>query len=476
MLPYTSKFYCNGTIFDSTGDVSQQYISLHAQDKLLYYLRDNTGVVDVQQTETEEVSTVQATTNNKPVNSIVATDAGVVGFDGYDAKFFDERSVLHVYNNNQLIYESLDYSSRIVLLSSATSIRDFFIDLSSNYYVVHNTSKLTKFSKDRIVQYSIAADAVATQLSAVMASDAAPELLAIDCVSEYTSGSKVEYPVVLGRINTGQLFLAKVDETSAMFVAAQMLPASGEYFLHGDRRRPNYNLTNYDYLARKHHSTKNTLTFKLTLKNTYNNRDVTHVELPVDVSVFTTGYHHFAFKMSSTEGLVELLVDGRTHATAQIPTTNYTFQDVTYDSLGVGATYFSNNLPLFKKLKQLHNYVIDNCSIKQFKIYDKSLSNDEIRNLTYLNTKMNDLIASLPCGQRNEIDQIERMFSFNVPGNRSNSVNVVVKNSGINNPDIQSQAQTIILDRLQRTLPATTRINRIIFKDNQLTLNQRLSS
>ena len=74
MLPYTSKFYCNGTIFDSTGDVSQQYISLHAQDKLLYYLRDNTGVVDVQQTETEEVSTVQATTNNKPVNSIVATD------------------------------------------------------------------------------------------------------------------------------------------------------------------------------------------------------------------------------------------------------------------------------------------------------------------------------------------------------------------------------------------------------------------
>jgi hypothetical protein len=53
---------------------------------------------------------------------------------------------------------------------------------------------------------------------------------------------------------------------------------------------------------------------------------------------------------------------------------------------------------------------------------------------------------------------------------------VVIKNSDVTNPEIQNQIRDVIAERLQKTLPATTRINQIVFKDVQPTLNARLSS
>ena len=84
--------------------------------------------------------------------------------------------------------------------------------------------------------------------------------------------------------------------------------------------------------------------------------------------------------------------------------------------------------------------------------------------MTYNGVQMQDAVLSLPSDQRNELDQIERAFKLNVPANKSNNINILIKNSQINDTNIQDQLKVIIRDRLQQILPANVNINEITFK------------
>ena len=84
--------------------------------------------------------------------------------------------------------------------------------------------------------------------------------------------------------------------------------------------------------------------------------------------------------------------------------------------------------------------------------------------MTYNGAQMQDAVLSLPSDQRNELDQIERAFKLNVPANKSNNINILIKNSQINDTNIQNQLKVIIRDRLQQILPANVNINEITFK------------
>lgn len=467
MLPYTSKFYANGTIFDSVGDVGSSYISSYVDGDVIYFLRNTSGEVDAYNTHSEEIVATRAiaAVGVESVSAIVHKKGVVYGFDGYNVKPFDDESVIYLKDENKLIQERYDFTNRVTLLSSATVIKDFIVH-KSDYIVLHNDATISKFNHARILQYTFTVTASSPSLTGIMSSDASPQLISIDVVREYTDQGLKEYPIVMGSINTGQLFFAKIDQSTQSLYDAKMIDAQGEYLPVSSSKHVNYNLTNYSYLVRTHSGDKNTLTFKITLKNTYNNRDTRDVSIPVDVSVFTTGYHHFAFKLDTVRGEVALMVDGRSYARVSIPSVDYTFQDITYESLCVGATYFANNVPLFKKLKQPNYYMTDNCKLKQFKVYDKALTDEEMRMLTYKNTKINDMVASFPCGQRNEVDQIERLFSFNVPGSKSNSVNIVIKNSELVDAALQERVKAAVVERIKKVLPVTTVINEVRFKQS----------
>lgn len=477
MLPYTAKFYANGTIFDSVGQSNQQYIATYREDNTVYYMRSY-AIVEGYNIYNEQVSTQEALVRagETDVKSLIVNQGIAYAFQGYTAKPFDDTSVMYITDNNTLVKDTYDFSSRQTLLSSGSYIRDFFIDEQLSYYVIHNRNTLTKFTKDRIVDYTIKVSASASYFANIVPLTADPELITIDKVREHTNTGVRQYPVVLGRINTGQMFLARVDDITNLLSNVTMLALSGTFYPHNDSRHVNYNLTNYAPIQRKYKNRTQELLFKMTLKNIYNNTDVHQIEIPVDTSVFTTGGHHFVFRLNSTRGTISLFVDGREYKTVSIPSVDYTFQDITQESMCVGTTYFYNNIPLFAKLRQPNYYMANNCSVKQFKIYDKAVTNDEVRLLMYNNTNIDDLMISLPCGQRNEIDQIERIFSFNVPGNRSNYINVIVKDSDINNAQLQEKVREVLTEKLKKVLPVATKINSITFKNTKLTFNRRVSS
>ena len=462
MIPYTAKFLSNGAVIDSVGRKNEKYISVYNTADTIYYLKDVTGSVESLNIKTESISSFKAVMPvvNTEVYSVVEWQGNVYAFAGYNAEPFDDTSVLYIQDNTKLVVESYDRSVKATLLSSYTGIRDFLINDDMSYFVIHNTNNISKFSRERNFIYTIAVSSIDNT------SNDKIELLSIDYVREYSDQGLREYPIVVGTSLSGTFF-GKIDEKTHTIHSTVLIPISRPYYKFGDVRKFNTKLTNYSFLRRTYKKTipDNTLIFKLKLINIYNNRDVVVAEMPFNVSKFSSGYHHISFRIDAVKGFLCLFVDGKEVNRVSIPAGQYIFQDITQESLGVGATYFYNNVPLFKQLKQNNFYFIDNCKIKQFRIYNKALSDNEIRFLTYNGTDIEDLVVNFPCDQRVGLDQIDRQFTLNVSGHKSNSVNIIIKNSNITNPALQTYIKDVVVEKLKTVLPATTKIVDITFND-----------
>jgi hypothetical protein len=473
MIPLITKFKSSAVLYDSLGGVVNSYISLTYDKDYIHFLKDSIGTVLTYNTVTEETLNTSVTSTSS-IYSILKYDDTLYGFNGYDAKPFVEDTVLYVKDKNKLVQESYNKVVHITHLQSSTEIRDFMLDDNFNYYVLHNKNTISKFSKDRIRSYTFsvipAVSSIFNSLS-VMPNDEI-ELLKIDYVREYTNNGLSSYPIVLGKIKNGtgdsllapsQMFLGKIDEVNKTIYEAIFVPLTGTYYSYGDSKRVNYNLTNYEYL-KKNYTSKDQLTFKVVLQNVYNNKDLIRLEIPISTYLFKSENHHFAFRLDGVNGTVSVFVDGKETKTVNIQKGRYIFQDIFTDSMNVGRTYFNNNISLTEYLNQPNYYYTNNATLKRFKIFNKSLSNNEIEFEMFSGIKMQDLVVSLPCDQRNELDGIERQFKLDTTGNKSNKINLIVKNSQITNTNLQNQLKDIIFEKLKKVLPITTTINNIEFR------------
>jgi hypothetical protein len=97
-------------------------------------------------------------------------------------------------------------------------------------------------------------------------------------------------------------------------------------------------------------------------------------------------------------------------------------------------------------------------------MYKRALTNTEIEYHAYRGININDLVVSLPCDQRNELDGIERQFKLNTTGNKSNKINVIVKNSQLTSDEVKNKVKAIVIDKLEKVLPITTTINNVEFR------------
>lgn len=471
-IPHITKFNSNVVLFDSLGFVLNNYISLTYDKENIYFLMNENGYVIGYNTITEQVSSINVPIY-EPVYGITKYKDNLYGFGGYEVKRFTDDTVLYIKDNNKLVQESyINNEVKVTHLQSSSEIRDFLIDKDYNYYVIHAKNKISKFTKDRILLYSVQIkpniDTVFNTLS-VMPNDEI-ELFKIDYVREYTNDGLKEYPVLLGNIKNGtailssnEMFLAKFDDDTQTVTEASFLSLTGKYYLFGDSNKINYNLTNYEFLKNKYPSKKE-LVFNVVLKNVYNNRDEIRVTIPISTEGFLSEYHHFAFRLDGVNGKISVFCDGKEIKTVDIQKGQYIFQEIFDESINIGNTYFHNNISLDQYLQQKNYYYLNNSKMKQFKFYKKALSNNEIDFLVYNNIHMDDLVVSLPCGQRNEIDTIERQFKLDISGNKSNKINIIVKNSKITNNIVKEKLKTIIEEKLKKVLPLTTTINNIEFR------------
>ena len=80
--------------------------------------------------------------------------------------------------------------------------------------------------------------------------------------------------------------------------------------------------------------------------------------------------------------------------------------------------------------------------------------------------KIDDLYISLPCGMRNYSDNIDTLNTLGANlKSKSNVVDINIDNLNITNLDILNQVKNNLLTGIQKSLPATTVINKINFKN-----------
>jgi len=473
-LPYLTKFTADSVLYDSIGDWSKTHVSIYNFDRYLYVLSDTSGNCTRYDNYTEEIESVNIIkVNSDKIYSLCDYKNDIYGFNGYQATKFHNNSVLYIQDNTKLVQESFDGLTKYIHLSSSSQIRDFFVDEEYNYYVLHSSNYISKYNKDRSLIYSFSIRNVVNSVfyNIGVSTNASIELIKIDYIREYTSNGLSSYPVILGSIsNTKHLFLMKIDESALSASYVNFLAdhnnsmLTGQYVPYGDPNRVNYNLTNYEFLKNKY-KIKNQFIFKVILKNVYNNKDIFKLEIPISTDKFVSEKHHFGFRMNSVDGIISIFQDGKLIQNSYVDPGRYVFQDVIYESMNMGNTYFSNRTSLDKYLNQSGYYFVKNLEVQQFKMYNKALTDNEINFLVLNNLKVDDLVLSLPTGQRNGIDTIIRQFKLDIGGAKSNKINLIIKNSGLTAPILQDKMSEIIMSRIGKVLPTNTQIMNIEYRN-----------
>ena len=77
------------------------------------------------------------------------------------------------------------------------------------------------------------------------------------------------------------------------------------------------------------------------------------------------------------------------------------------------------------------------------------------------NMHIQDVIFDVACGRRNYTEEVERFFKFNPPGSKSTQYNLIIKNSGIQDPELQYALEQRIYEIINSTAPAYSKLNNI---------------
>lgn len=291
-------------------------------------------------------------------------------------------------------------------------------------------------------------------------------VLTLDVVNEYISGINRKYVNALCITQAGSLVLQR-NVTNAISG-----PLSNDTILEGlssqsislDVANTGVmsltKLTNYNRIKQIYNSTS--LDFRLTLQNYLNSEDKITKTISFDTNTLEPGYHTFTYRYDSIQGNASLYVDSTLYNNQTFQPGKYYIQDTFNDELYIGSAGFFNGLDLAEHLKQPNYYFVKDLTFKNFYVYDRALSTTEIYALDLVDTKINSLVISLPCGQRNNKEEVERFFKFG-RYNSSKSVDIIIKNLNTTDEDIQASIRNSILSEVKQILPVGVTVNNIKF-------------
>ena len=276
------------------------------------------------------------------------------------------------------------------------------------------------------------------------------KILAVDNVNEYvTGGVNSKSITILFADKNGILSFNEPKE-----LVTQISDITEDSFI----KTP---ITNHNVINRIYDS--KTLDFRLTLKNEYNSEDIRSESIGYDLNRIDVGVHTFTFSFNSLKGRATLFVDGLLYEDRVFDPGKYNLHNIFSDELYVGSAGFVNGIDLSTYLKQPGYYYVKDLTISNMFVYNKSATNELIYALNLLGGNVDELVLSLPHGQRNNKATIERFYKLG-RHNSSKKIDVVVNNFNITDADIQNQIKLNILEDASNILPVGVEINNIKFK------------
>ncbi|NBP04576.1 MAG: hypothetical protein EBU90_31740 [Proteobacteria bacterium] len=223
----------------------------------------------------------------------------------------------------------------------------------------------------------------------------------IDFISEYTPAGYLYYPVVAG-VAGNYITLATLDGN---YTVVNSLTTTTNY-VPGKLKNITYsNFFKFD-------NSYNYLNFNLALKNYYNDTDVLRTTYSIPVSNLQSGIQSFALRFSERDGKYQIYYNGRQTYTSTFDAYKYRYNPIIKSHIHIGATGFHNNLSLSEFTQQPGYYYVNNLKLQGFKMYNQALEDYQILAINMLNQPIDNLTVSLPAGQKNSIEEVDRVFKF----------------------------------------------------------------
>lgn len=431
----------------------------YCQDEsYIYFLKDsNTRACIKVDKNTLEATAVTAqrfgsysTYSTSGIKSLLIYNNTLYGVPGENVKYANPNLVYYTLQDKKLLKHDLSTDTVVEFIDTTSKIIDFIIDTNENIIILHNVSKVSVYDKTRALLFTQNYSVITPGL----------QLVGADIVRQYTdttTGPTVD--VVIAFIDTiNNLYLYSLTNNNVVSTGL-----SGVYTDYTSLRPRRYKITNYNYYRQL--PVENKLNFNLTLTNYLSTENIVSRNISFDYSTIDRGYHTFTYRFDPIQGNVTLFVDGERYENLTVPPGKYAIQDIFSDDLYVGSTGFYNGIDLATYLNQPGYYFINNLKLKNLFIYDKAILDSEITALNIFGESINDIVLSIPAGQRNNMEEIERYFRFSPGASSSKKINIYLKNLGINNLDIKNNIKNLILQEASTLLPAGVGINDIQFID-----------
>jgi len=185
-----------------------------------------------------------------------------------------------------------------------------------------------------------------------------------------------------------------------------------------------------------------------------NSEDISNVEIIFTVpNVSIKNYFNLDFDLNA--GKIKLYNNGIVFGEVVFNPNIIPIERILYPELFIN-TQNIRNTPIDNIVKDF-NYNSSGGSLKNVKIHNTSFDQSLVNYLELQTKKVDPLYFRVPCGTRNNNEEIDTLFTYNIPGNISNYLKVNIQDININN-DVKQQLTEYLQSSVQVTTPSQQKL------------------
>ena len=411
-----------------------------------------------------ELNNLSLSSTNSPSltgkNSIIDTDIGIVGLSGYKGKKLNDIIGVSI-QGNEILYENyLSGGTFSNPLSTSKTIYDINVYDEKLYIQSFDSSNngfINVFNNEREL------------LKTYFINNSAVSGYKLDFINEDKEIKLLSFSIDQNK----KIYVDKFNLSNSLSSTYFLNISSNDIVIQGKTR--NINPVNFESLENKYKQYQDKLNFVLNVKNflesNYISVEWQDAGPPIYTSfIFGSGSDVASVTGSIPEGLsgwdgkfdtsslqnqdinfesilpvnnlklnnrisinfnlvigeITFYLNARKLGTISFIPNKFPVQSLKFPDLFINTQNIKNNS--ISKLLNTNEYFGNGGNISNFKIYNNTISEDLIKYLYLENTKIDEMIFDIPCGSRNNIEEINSLYNYNIPGYKNNNFKVYVKN------------------------------------------------
>ena len=134
----------------------------------------------------------------------------------------------------------------------------------------------------------------------------------------------------------------------------------------------------------------------------------------------------FNFNFNLENGTISLYHNGLTYGAIKFNPNYYPINKILYPNLFLNSPNIKNKA--VSKSTKNNDYFSRGGVIKNYRIYNNVLNNDMINYLQLNTVKIDDLNFEIQCGTRNDIEEINSLYNYKIPGFKNDTTKIIIKN------------------------------------------------